>query len=100
MPAEIIFTGISGRFFLSTKKNIVNTSPKPLKSRETKKINSAKINCEDFLFAPGKTNNWLQKNAKIFANNQAILVEKTVDKLKTLVKKAYKSVFNKAAITP
>ena len=57
MPAEIIFTGISGRFFLSTKKNIVNTSPKPLKSRESKKIKSAKIKCEAFIFAPGKTNN-------------------------------------------
>ena len=100
MPAEIIFTGISGRFFLSTKKNIVNTSPIPLNNREIKKINKAIINCENFLFAPGKTNNWLQKKAKIFARIQAIPVDKTVEKLKNLVKKAYKRVLIRAAITP
>ena len=99
-PEEIIFTGISGRFFLSTKKNIVNTSPNPLKRRENKKISRAIINCEVFLFAPGKTNSWLQKKAKIFAKIQAIPVDKTVDKSKTLVKKAYKRVFNRAAIIP
>ena len=99
-PAEIIFTGISGKVSLSTKKNIVKTSPNPLNNREIKKINKAIINCENFLFAPGKTNNWLQKKAKIFAKIQAIPVDKTVDKPKTLVKKAYKRVLISAAITP
>ena len=99
-PEEKTLTGISGNCSLSTKKNIVKTSPNPLKSRENKKIKSDKINCEAFLLAPGNTSNWLQKKAKTFAKSQAMLVEKTVDKLKNLVKKAYNNVFNRAAITP
>ena len=97
---EKTFTGISGNFCLSTKKNIVNTSPRPLIKREKRKISKANINCKNFLFAPGNTKIWLQKNAKTFAKNQANAVEMTVEKSNTLVNKAYKSVLIKAAITP
>ena len=41
---ETTFTGISGNFCLSTKKNIVNTSPSPLIKREKRKMEEIYIN--------------------------------------------------------